>query len=154
MEKKSNKKIRVYFAHPMNTYNTPLEQLCLSVLQKRQPDWEILNPNTPEFQQECKKEGMPFFKKLVDTCDVLVALPFADGALGAGVIKEAAWMKEKGGRCWVLYGKELLPMEKAHSRLLTVEETRKRLKEEVWHSHPSWKMYQNVFDEQENHLRL
>lgn len=90
---------KIYFAHPMCTYNTISEEFFLENLKLKFPDAEILNPNQVWIQEECEKleDAMSYFKDLTQSCDLLIAMPFADNTLGAGVGKEIEWMWEKDG---------------------------------------------------------
>lgn len=123
-------KTKVYFAHPINTYNTILEKYFLEYLSKY-PSYEVINPNSPHHEMGYKKEGMDYFKKLVLTCDKLYAFGFSDNSIGAGISKEMDWMREKGGT--VLFVpfftqlEEMFVPSKNQFKVLNVEETRRRL---------------------------
>ena len=122
-------KTRIYFAHPVNTYGTILEDYFLEYFSN--PDLEIVNPNSDIHQEGYKKFGMEYFKELVESCDKLYAIGFSDNSIGAGVAKEMDWMREKGGTVIFLpffekYEEMVVPCENQF-KVLTVEETRKRL---------------------------
>ena len=145
-----NKKIRVYFAHPMDTYNTILEEYCIEELKRvfsKQSErmvsdkvavhieYEIVNPNTEEHQKGAKEGGMEYFKNIVLSCDEIVALPFPDETIGAGVGKELLWAEEAGMKCSVFglhaYRINLTSKQTVstfHMPILSVEETRAKLK--------------------------
>jgi hypothetical protein len=127
MEKK-----KVYFAHPICTYNTILEEYFLEYFAKSD-DIEIINPNRQEHQEGCKKEGMEYFKALVQSCDCLYSFSFGDASVGAGIAKEMDWMKEKGGEIifFPLFADfETMNTETAAEQfnVLSIEETREKLK--------------------------
>ena len=122
-------KKRIYFAHPINTYNTILEDYFIEHFKR--DDIEIVNPNHPDHQKGYQNEGMEYFKKLVQSCDKLYAFGFADNTIGAGIAKEMDWMREIGGLVVFLpfftkWDEMVVPCEKQFT-VLSVEETRKKL---------------------------
>lgn len=123
-------KTKIYFAHPINTYGTILEDYFLEHFSR--DHLEIVNPNHPIHQEGYKKFGMDYFKDLVQSCDKLYAIGFSDNSIGAGIAKEMNWMKEKGGPVIFLpfftkYEEMVVPCENQF-KVLTVEETREKLK--------------------------
>lgn len=126
-------KTRIYFAHPINTYGTILEDYFLEYFSR--DHLEIVNPNQPIHQEGYEKEGMEYFKRLVQSCDKLYAIGFPDNTIGAGIAKEMNWMKEKGGVVLFLpfftkYEEMVVPCENQF-KVLTVEETRQKLKQKL-----------------------
>ena len=125
-------KIRVYFAHPINTYDTILEKYFLEYFGKFN-DVEIVNPNKIEHQEGYKKEGMDYFKKIVQSCDKLYAFGFGDNSIGAGISKEMDWMFEKGGEVIFLpffteLEQQVVKDSNKQFNVLSVDETRSKLK--------------------------
>ena len=125
-------KTKVYFAHPINTYDTILEKFFLEYFSKYS-DIEIVNPNGPEHQEGYKNEGMEYFKKLVQSCDKLYAFGFGDNTIGAGIAKEMDWMFEKGGTVIFLpffstYEEQTVSKCNRQFEVLSVEETRSKLR--------------------------
>lgn len=123
-------KTKIYFAHPVNTYGTILEDYFMEYFSK--DHLEIINPNQPIHQEGYEREGMEYFRKLVQSCDKLYAIGFSDNSISAGVAKEMNWMKEKGGLVIFLpfftkYEEMFVSCENQF-RVLTVEETREKLK--------------------------
>lgn len=132
MSKKISGKIRVYFAHPINTYDTILEKFFLEHFSKYN-DIEIVNPNKPEHQEGYKNGGMEYFKTLVQSCDKLYAFSFGDNTIGAGIAKEMDWMYEKGGTVLFLpffsnVEEQVVTKCEKQFKVLSVEETRTKLK--------------------------
>lgn len=92
-----------YFAHPINVYNTPLEDDIVSLITQRLPGTVVENPNQLHHRkgyEEWKKRsedartgaGMGyFFEVVLPACNGCVALPFLDGKVGAGVAGEIAF---------------------------------------------------------------
>jgi len=123
------KKDRVYFAHPVNVYDTDLEKELLKLIQDFfGPGVEIENPNQPHHQVGYKtwkekykdhptKSGMTYFYEIVlPGCNMCVCQVFLDGKWGAGVANEAAFYIKKGQPVWMIE-------PKTHKiRLLTVQE--------------------------------
>ena len=82
----------IYFAHPINTYGTPIESECLSLIQERFPSCRIINPGEKDLQkdftlyrQDNPNDYMRYFKQLVNDCNYIVYLPFRDEMIGAGI---------------------------------------------------------------------
>ncbi len=128
----------LYFAHPINTYHTPLEAELLKRISRKFRHATVLNPGDAtheEVVREMKKSDptanvMGYFVGLVHSCNALVALPFLDGMWGAGVHKEAMIAHERGLTVW-----EIDPVTKKIShvsippadKVLSIEETRNRV---------------------------
>lgn len=126
-------KERVYYAHPMCTYNTILEKFFIEYIQSCEPNTLLVNPNNPEHQEGYEREGMEYFKNLVKSCNALYAHGFGDNSIGAGVAKEMDWMKEMGKTVEFFplfehstYQKKLNSSDEF--RVLSIEETRAKLK--------------------------
>ena len=140
------KKKRMYFGHPINTYDTPLEARLVAALEAAFPDYEIENPNKPEHQAgyaEWEKthvdaDGKPtgmgyFFEVVLPTCDAGAHLAWPDKMFGKGVFGEADWQQERGQPTWEIFPDATIatlppPLDKA--RCLTREETAARLWDE------------------------
>lgn len=93
---------RLYFGHPINMYNTPLEAQLLEKISLIFPDHEIENPNQPhhsEMYRKWKEEfgnGMKyFFEEVLPHCTAGIFLPFRDGKYGAGVYDEAKFLAHR-----------------------------------------------------------
>lgn len=134
-------KTQLYFAHPKNTYNTTAEKKTIQFLQSNPlfHTYEILNPNSPEHQEACKKlkesggDYMEYFTDLVSKkCSALVMLPFGNGMLGAGIAKEAQKALDENKPVFYINPKTFM----LHTvttldtfTILSVEQTRERLQE-------------------------
>lgn len=118
---------RIYFAHPVNVYNTDLEKKMVELIQ----DFfkaAVENPNQPHHQKGYRtwkekyqghptKSGMTYFYEMVlPSCDGCCCQIFLDGKWGAGVANEALFFIKKDQPVWVVDPKT----EKI--RLITVEE--------------------------------
>jgi hypothetical protein len=119
-------KPKLYFAHPINAYDTELEQALLQRIAERFPDYEIINPNSPEHAAGYRAQGMTYFlNDILPKCDACVLLAFRDGMIGKGVYAEAATSYLCGHQVW-----EIFPDGTVHywrlwsSRCLSVEDTR------------------------------
>jgi hypothetical protein len=125
----------LYFAHPINTYGTALEEACLALIRERFPDYEIINPSDQVHKDkvdEMRRENpgvnvMPYFLSLAELCQIAVVLPFGDGMWGAGVCDEAERVRSKGWFVWVIDPATCkfadIPMKR-----LSVDETRARVR--------------------------
>jgi hypothetical protein len=122
----------IYFAHPVNTYNTFIEAKVIEKIQEQFPDQVILNPNHPYIAHLYKKQGMKIFKKLVKMCDILICLPFEGGEIGAGKAKEISWGLKKETPCYYICNTQPFEYERIYTlngyNVLTVKETREKLK--------------------------
>jgi hypothetical protein len=122
----------IYFAHPINTYNTSIENRVISLIKKQFPNQQILNPNHPSIEKAYKQTGMNVFKNLVNRCDMLICLPFDDGSIGAGKAKEIMWALADKKPCY--YIKSVSPFRYETIKnlsgynVLSVEKTREKLK--------------------------
>jgi hypothetical protein len=126
-------KIKIYFGHPMNTYDTVLEIDLILAINRFSPDYEIENPNQKHHQDGCRKYEIEtgnvmeyFYKEVLPLCEGGgIFLPFRDGMWGAGVFGEASWMLKNGLPIWeinsdcVIKKLEYLDIKKA----LTIEQT-------------------------------
>lgn len=84
-------KKKVYYAHPISTYGTPVEQRDIDVLKCL--GFEVVNPNTPDMDAAYRAHGMGVFKALVVSCDLLAFRAFPDGSIPAGVAQEIGIMQ-------------------------------------------------------------
>ncbi|HEY4486660.1 MAG TPA: hypothetical protein VJB70_02925 [Candidatus Paceibacterota bacterium] len=108
-------KKRLYFAHPVNVYDTELERNIVAYLEKAfdpGPEgisWEIENPNQPHHQvgyadwkkrlenDPTKQGGMSYyFDVVLPECHGCVALSFLDGKFGMGVAGEVKFFVDRG----------------------------------------------------------
>lgn len=96
--------MRIYFAHPVNSYNTPVEKAAIALIAKRFPKDVIENPNQPHHKanyqawtkrtaenRDNHKAMNYFFDEVLPACDACVAMPYLDGQMGLGVAGEAKW---------------------------------------------------------------
>lgn len=104
----------IYFAHPVNTYDTPVEKAVLTLVAHCFPTAEIANPNTPDQQKaydakvsatggvHADHKGMEVFYQKVEECDSCVAMPFLDRRLGLGVAGETQKALKLGKHAWLV----------------------------------------------------
>jgi hypothetical protein len=130
-------KMRLYYMHPVNTYNTSLEQdQLVDIRRKFGRDWEVVNPNAPEHQvayDDMKQKtgnGMAYFVALADGCQTGVYLPFRDGKIGAGIAAEIRSLLARGCQVWELRHDRRFfrHRELDEKRVLSIEETRARIR--------------------------
>lgn len=104
---------RMYFAHPINTFDTNHETKSLELIKNYFPDGEIVNPNEPHHQlayaewkkkyKEKMEQGMSYYFEIVlPSCHGCFALPFLDGKFGAGVAGEAGFFIERKQEVFVI----------------------------------------------------
>jgi len=92
--------MKLYFAHPVNVYDTPLEGAMLRLIANRFPGAKIINPNTAECARMYREmkvstggthadhKGMDIFYKMLEDLDGCVSMPFLDCRMGLGVAGE------------------------------------------------------------------
>jgi hypothetical protein len=114
--------MKVYYAHPLNIYNTPQEQRDLDTLAALFGAENILNPNAPEIDALYKtNHEMKIFFDLVKTCDVLAFRPTPFGKITAGVASEIQVAKDNG--------KLIIELPTFIGRNMSVDATREYLAE-------------------------
>ena len=97
----------LYFAHPVNVFDTPLEVEMEHLILATFPEARIENPNQKHHQEGYARwkertdasghKGMGYYyEEVLSFCDGCVALPFLDGKWGAGVVGEAQFFLKKG----------------------------------------------------------
>ncbi|MCK9345069.1 MAG: hypothetical protein M0P64_03015 [Candidatus Pacebacteria bacterium] len=129
---------KLYFGHPVNVYNTPLEQELLEKIAEIFPGWEIENPNQRHHAggyEKYKNEtgnGMDYYTEVVlPSCSAGIFLGFRDGTWGAGVFREALHFADAQQPVW-----EISPSGSVSSpdinliKVLSVSETRMRIRTE------------------------
>jgi hypothetical protein len=104
---------RIYFAHPVSVYNTPLEKELIELIQYLFAV-EVENPNQlhhqkgyATFKEKYKnhptKSGMTYFYEVVlPSCDSCVCQVYLDGKWGAGVAHEALFFLKKNLPIWII----------------------------------------------------
>lgn len=93
---------KLYFAHPINTYGTPLECELISLIESIWPDYEIINPGDQIHKDKVSElrakdptvNVMPYFEELVRFCSDIIVLPFGDGMWGSGIWREVEVFRE------------------------------------------------------------
>lgn len=133
--------VTIYFAHPINTYNTEYEEMAIESIKSRFPNSIILNPGEQQYQDGFKdyvnnspKEYMGYFRDLVNTCSVVVFLPFRDKKIGAGVRYEIYHLHQRFDEIYEIDPEDFsirkVNMEYVDENTLSIDETRRRIKEE------------------------
>ncbi|MDO8676771.1 MAG: hypothetical protein Q7K16_03970 [Candidatus Azambacteria bacterium] len=109
---------RIYFAHPVNIYNEPIEKAFEELIAHCLAGDDhnaIENPNQPCHQKgydayakrakesDIQHKGMNyFFDMVLPNCSMAVALPFLDGRMGLGVAGELKWFVEREKAVWII----------------------------------------------------
>ena len=127
---------RMYFAHPINVYDTPLEAFLLERIRRTFPSWEIENPNRPHhqrgYQERLAKTGRGmdyYYEDVLPLCNGCIALPFIDGAWGTGVFGESKHLARLGAVTFRISHRGVIrPMIFRRQNVLTVDETRSRIR--------------------------
>lgn len=126
---------KIYFGHPLNTYNTDLEKELLNKISEVFPDWVIENPNT-DFHDICYKmwdaqdgNGMIYFySQVLPKCNAGIFLPMRDGKFTSGVVGEIEWFLGKELPVWQIdLNGDITILELDDDKILSIEETRERI---------------------------
>lgn len=127
----------IYFAHPINTYNTELEKKLIVKIEQMFPSCFIENPNQEKHRKGYQKwkertgNGMAYyFAEVLPFCNFGIYLPFRDGEWGAGVAGEAKFFVSRRGIPLVLTANANANIQLVffkNIRILSVEETRERI---------------------------
>lgn len=129
-------KNKIYFGHPVNTYNTEFEKSIEEKINTLFSQYDILNPNGKQHQegyQEFKKKygnGMKYFyEEVLPQTEAGIYLLFPEGTLGAGVGGEMNYHIDNGKPVFIMNHRKDLIHERKFSNLsiLSVEETRDRV---------------------------
>lgn len=127
--------MRIYLAHPVTDYGTERQAAAIAALRRywaeeraNQP-LEIENPDQPHHQEGYDREGMDYFKKVVESCDRLAFMRFPDGSIGAGVGREIRWGLLSCFAVYELFDDWLYQVQDMPTPILTVEHTRAKLAE-------------------------
>ncbi len=109
----------VYYARPINLYNTPQDLRDIEIISKM--GFEVINPNKDDLQKRYKSEGMVVFLNIIADCDGIVFRSFPCGSISAGVYKEIRQAEDLGK--FVIELPSLLSR-----RILSIDDTREYLK--------------------------
>ena len=109
--------MKIYYAHPVNIYDTIQEKEDLDFLKLLFPNDEIINPNTIEHDKAYKEQGMPyFFAIIVEEINVIAFRALPTGKISAGVMGEI--------RVGLSNGVSIIELPYFKDRGLSVNETR------------------------------
>lgn len=126
----------IYFAHPVNFYNTHLEKCLIERINLCFPQYNLENPNQKHHQENYKfwkektESGMKYYLDIVlPKMKAGIGLPFEDNMYGAGVFGELEFISNRGNPILEINHEGLIKRIKRldPTRKLSVEETRKRV---------------------------
>ena len=130
---------KIYFGHPINAYDTELENQLLQRISEVFPVWFIENPNEEyhqegyQFWKKFSGNGMDYYyKEVLPNCSAGIFLPFRDGKWGAGVLAEAEFLHNRGCPIFQIdtEGRVTKIDFLDPIQALSIEETRKRIRTE------------------------
>lgn len=130
----------MYFAHPINTYDTKLEEDLLHLMSSASSVVVIENPNQQKHQDGYARwrashdNGMLYFtEEVLPGCTSCTFLAFRDGMIPAGVAKEVQWFLDRGMPVQEIssFGITTTIVRRmlASERILSVSETRARIRD-------------------------
>jgi len=129
---------KMYFAHPLSTYNTDLENMLIEIIKARFPGYELENPNQPHHQKACQEakektgNAMNYFlNDLIPKMDAGIALPFKDNMFGAGIFAEMEGIYQRKKPIWQIdFQGKIDPLDRMDERRrLSIEDTRARVRD-------------------------
>lgn len=128
--------MKIYFGHPVNVYDTYLEDFLMKKIAETFPEMEIENPNQSHHADGYKRysagegRGMDYyFKEVLPACNAGVFLPFRDGKWGTGVFGEAKHIADRGFPIWQISPEGLItPVVLNPLMALSVAETKARIR--------------------------
>jgi hypothetical protein len=126
---------KLHFGHPMNSYNTGIEERLIKVIKKTFLDYELDNCNQPKHQKAAKewynkthKKMSYFYQVFIPEMAIGVFLPFRDGMYGAGVYGEAVLMRQfKKPIYQISLDGKITELELDAKKRLSIKETLRRL---------------------------
>lgn len=95
--------MKVYYAHHVWKYDTPIEDYELDCIKKRFEDAEIINPRTNLPQELSESAILDAAYEMIKNCDVLV-FSTVSGMIGHGVFNEIAVAVNSGVTLYQLEG--------------------------------------------------
>lgn len=126
----------IYFGHPVSVYNTPQEDKLVNIIEEHFPDFTVENPNQKHhgegyvrYKALEGKIGMDyFFEEVLPKMYAGVFLPFEDEMFGAGVYKEADFIKKDGKSIYEIdYEGNIKDLIIDPDRFLSIDKTRERV---------------------------
>jgi hypothetical protein len=85
--------MKCYYAHSMGIYNSEQEKRDIRLLEFL--GFFVINPNNPEAQAGAEREGMRFFERYADECNLIAFRAHADGSIPAGVAEEIEFFRKR-----------------------------------------------------------
>lgn len=127
---------KLYFGHPINVYNTDLENELLRIIKASFVTWVIENPashsHEEAFQERKARTGNGmgyFFEEVIPKCAGGIFLPFRDGKFGAGVFEEAELLAHLTRPVYQITPEGIITSLRLDESLrLTVSETKSRIR--------------------------
>lgn len=143
MEQKS-----IYFGHPISFYDIPVERRLEETILTFFPGFQLENPNSPVHQVNYKRwreergNGMKYyFEEILPRMSAGIFLAFPeDMKFGKGVWGEAEFLFSEGKSIYEInLDFKISPLVLDPARMLTVEETKKRVYEADGKTIRKWK---------------
>ena len=116
-------RIKIYYAHSKQIYNTPQEEKELKIIEKHFPKMTIINPKLYESDPEKRKNNMKYCHKLIDSCKYVVWSKL-QGKVTCGVGDEVNYALEQGKKVFQINHKRAsLQQTRRKVKHLTLNET-------------------------------
>ena len=129
---------KVYFAHPVSDYGgTERQSRAIATIEaffagtsdtsafSSDIPFELVNPDHPDHQEGYRRDGMDYFRRLMDGCWHLIFMRFPDGSIGAGVGAEIKAALSRSITVYEVHHDTIYrPVDAMPTPVLTVEQTR------------------------------
>lgn len=112
---------QVYYARSIALYDTPQGVRDIAMLSSL--GFHVLDPDNPQSEAGYEREGMTYFRTMIEQADVLAFRANPDGSINAGVAQEIEWAEQ--------LGRPVIELPCGiKRRTLTVDQTRAHLREQ------------------------
>ena len=112
--------MKAYYAHCLAIYDTPQEKRDIATIERL--GLTVVNPNSVECDAGYERDGMKYFDRFAEECDVVIFRAIPDGGIPAGIAAEIASFQKRGKPVIELPSGIL-------GRVMSVDETREYLRE-------------------------
>lgn len=95
--------MKIYYAHHIWKYNTPIEEYELECITKQFKDAEIINPRITLPQDKPENKILQYAYQIIQKCDALV-FSTVSGLIGNGIFNEIAVAVNSGKKLYQIEG--------------------------------------------------
>ena len=95
--------MKIYYAHHVWKYDTPIENFEIKCIERQFKDAVIVNPRTTIPQDQPESVILDYAYKALDDCEAIVFSTFS-GMIGHGVFNEIIYAFNAGKKVYQLHG--------------------------------------------------